>query len=208
MKTRNIDKLWFALAAVIVALLLMSGCTTSKNIQKQQTENLTDRTLDEDIKINSDATTKTETRNQINTHIVEEYNDTIHKGGSEISGSVQLQVILKGGKLTTENSEMVLMILYDSISKLIRSQALSKPKDIPVKGKRTIDRHEIIDQTQQKNETSGSSVIRKDQISNKFNSETVNKDVSRTGLPTWLIILFVVAAIVGFAVLIWRLKLF
>lgn len=197
-----------ALALIIAVMIMFSGCTTSKNIQKQKTQERTDRTLDEDINTSSNATTKTDTRNEINTRIVEEFTDTIHRSQSEISASLQLQEILRGTILTTENTDMILITFYDSVMKVIRSQATSKAQDIPVTGKRTIDRNEIIDQTQQKNETSGSSVIRKDQISKQYDSEIVNKEVTRSGLPAWLIILFVIAAIVGVAILLWRLKLF
>ncbi len=139
-----------ALALIIAVMIMFSGCTTSKNIQKQKTQERTDRTLDEDINTSSNATTKTDTRNEINTRIVEEFTDTIHRSQSEISASLQLQEILRGTILTTENTDMILITFYDSVMKVIRSQATSKAQDIPVTGKRTIDRNEIIDQTQQK----------------------------------------------------------
>lgn len=116
--------------------------------------------------------------------------------------------LLAGEHIYSESGSMILETFYDSVHKVIRSQAIYKPQDIRAQGTRIRQETRQVDEKQKKQESDKISIKTKDQEHRESVSLDKNKTVKRTGLPAWLIIMIILGVVVAIAVMVWRLKLF
>ena len=157
---------------LIVVMLILANCTTTKKIHQELSREETQATSIEAIDANKLAETNTETKTLSETEITEGF-DTVVRVWPVLDGRVS-----------------------------------DKPVDIPIRGERTIHRKDYSDQKQQKKEQEQTTLTRKEQINQK--SEVLKKDreVTRTGMPRWIVLIVVVAVLVGVAILVKRMKWF
>jgi cytoskeletal protein RodZ len=195
---------WFWL----IALFLLTNCTTSKQVSKSREQENVEQKSSENLSTRSQATTQMDTRTRTDTRVTEEFDTLAKRPGSKISGIAPIGDLFSGIPMRSETEDMILETFYDSLTRTIHTQATAKEKDVRVRGKRTSERTEMTQQNQTKQETSQSVSEKKAQLSKQTDAEKISKQVSRSGIPAWLIVMAVLAVIVGVAVLLWRMKVF
>ena len=157
---------------LIVVMLILANCTTTKKIHQEQSREETQVASMETSDANTAAETNTETKTLSEIEIVEAF-DTVVRVWPVIDGKVS-----------------------------------DKPVDIPIRGERTIHRKDYSDQKQQRKEQEKTTLTRKEQINQKSDVLKKDREVTRTGMPGWIIGIVVVAVLVGVAILMRRMKWF
>ena len=108
-------------------------------------------------------------------------------------------------------SETEIIEVFDTVVRVwpvIDGKVSDKPVDIPIRGERTIHRKDYSDQKQQRKEQEKTTLTRKEQINQKSDVLKKDREVTRTGMPGWIIGIVVVAVLVGVAILMRRMKWF
>ena len=110
--------IWLALA-----ILLLSGCATSKTVQ--ETSNRQSQAVE--------VTTNTDAR----TVITEKADTTITVLGSEASATRQLDDLVTGKPITAEVNGTSVEVKYDKATGEVKAMARTKPRQVPVQIERT-----------------------------------------------------------------------
>ena len=157
---------------LIVMMLILANCTTTKKIHQELSKQQTEATSAETSDVHTAAETNTETKTLSETDITEGF-DTVVRVWPVIDGKVS-----------------------------------EKPVDIPIRGERTIHRKDYSDQKQQRKEQEQTTLTRKEQINQKSEILKKDREVTRTGMPGWIVGIVVVAVLIGVAILVKRMKWF
>ena len=94
-----------------------------------------------------------------------------------------------------------------SVWPIIDGVKADQPVPVTIKFDRTTHRTEFTDQKQEKKETGISSVVKKDQITQKSEMTKKDKIVERTGFPWWGWVILILVVLTGVAVTLWRMKI-
>jgi hypothetical protein len=169
MKTDTFPKDWqIILFAMIMFFLCLQACTTSKNVQREQTKQETESKSSEAVKTNTDAQTQTTSQIFTETNIVEEC-DTIIE--------VSIPIVKKLDST---------FVIHDTIIKA----------KVPVSFTRTTNRKENRQVQEEKKEQTQVSAEKKEQVSQKSETAMVNKQIERAGFPWWAVAMGVILVIV------------
>jgi len=182
--------LWLLIIAMDV--MLLTRCTVTKHVQKSDQSNSTKTEAQAEEKTKketqSDLTSKTTTTELLDT--------TVNLAGGNLNGSRPLTDLEHGKPLILEDNNQAVKISVDS-SGNVKVESLLKPRNIPVKIKKTTQREEQLKQTVK----SSSDSTGKENIQTKSELKTVDRQVTKYfGFPWWLWLL-----IAGIAFLIWKL---
>jgi hypothetical protein len=177
MKTDRITEAAF-FALLMSLFLLLSGCSTSKNLHQEKSKVEINSTIAEEIKTNKEIQTNTSTKTTSETQTTEQCDS----------------LILVSVAVPNE---------YSKTDSTVYTQIL-----VPIKFNRTIIRKEFKEQQQEQKEKGSTNAARKEQLSQKSETVLKDKIVERTGLPGWAIAIILAFILAGVAVLLWRLKVF
>jgi len=162
---------------------LFMSCSVSKQLHQDKTTTKTEIATKENTVATSQVISVTK--------ITEKADTSVLVPGAELSGVVSLRSLISGDTLYATNDGLSVKTFYDSLTKTVKSQARVNPKVVTVHINIVTEKQEI---------ATGTVTTNKQETSKQYvQTENKDKQVERSSLPWWLIILGAIIILAGIA---------
>jgi hypothetical protein len=171
----------------LLILLILTSCITTKQLHQGKTNITTESSTKETIVNNSQIIS--------NTRVTESQDTSVLLKGSELFSSAKFNSLLSGDTIFASDANMILKTFYDSLSKTIKTQATISPKTVLFKYQKI-----TLKQVLETGTITSTKLVQQKQSIQSVNKD---KDIARSSLPWWLIVIIfvIVSATIGWVFL-------
>ncbi len=191
----------------LISFFLFVSCSTTRTVNSASQETKMSLNTEDHSHATGSTETKTDTHSTSDITTTRKGDTIIHDPGGNIGSSFQGSDLITGRHHRSESGNMILDIYLDS-SGTVHGIAIEKPSDNHVNINQTTTEHKNVDQTGTQKQNTTADADKKSKATTDDNTMSKNKEIIHPGIPTWGILLMILATVIGIAVLLWRLKVF
>jgi hypothetical protein len=172
MKKHSPDLCLIGLILTIYAMsMLLTGCMSSKNVQKEHTTTTVDTHTDQTLSVNTSLIDTSHSVSTTQTRTIETVDTNVTIPGSRLTGDKALDDFLGGNPFILDNGDQQVDIRWDPQAKKMVATSIVRDRTVPVKGKR--ETTSTANETKDNHISSGTSL--------QGESSTDQKTVTNTG---------------------------